>query len=149
MNVGIAPGADLGVEPQVFVTNIMTTDPGLMTVDDDALAMVTEVELEAIPSSLGRVELRVTHTRSFELIQVGVGEVHAADLVVEKEYVQAPLRAVNHGCLETPPETIVVYDVKLHEGVTLSQCESIDYAVECRLTVHEELDLVSSHERRV
>ena len=149
VHMGVAPGPDLGVEAQVLVTHVVAAEPGLQAVDDHALPVVPEVELEPVALSLGGVELRVLHPCRPELVEVGTRKAGASDLVVEEEDVDASLHAVDHRGLEPPAQIVVVHDVELHQRVSPGARQTGEDAVEGRLPVHQELDVVASEERRV
>jgi hypothetical protein len=56
--MGVAPRTGLGVLSQILVADIVTADPGFLSVDHDDLAMVAKIDLETIGAPLGGVELR-------------------------------------------------------------------------------------------
>ena len=54
--VGIAPRRQFGVASQVLIANVVPTDEALQAVDDDDLAVVAEVDLEAIEPAVTGAE---------------------------------------------------------------------------------------------
>jgi hypothetical protein len=46
--VGVAPGAQVRVQPEVLVADVVAADPAGNAVDDHHLAVIAEVELEAV-----------------------------------------------------------------------------------------------------
>ncbi|MNP37926.1 hypothetical protein D3C76_1314030 [compost metagenome] len=54
--MGIAPGRQPRVTTQVFVADVMPADKTLQPVDHDDLAMVAEVDLEAIEPATASCE---------------------------------------------------------------------------------------------
>ena len=61
LHVRVAPRADLRIFAEILVADIVPADKSRPAVDDDDLAMVAEVELEAVGVALAGVERADLH----------------------------------------------------------------------------------------
>ncbi|MCB1753381.1 MAG: hypothetical protein KDI74_16820 [Gammaproteobacteria bacterium] len=61
----------------------MTTNETGMSVDNEQLAMIAEVDLETVASPFGRLEAGNPDPRLLHQIQTGVRQLQAADFVKE------------------------------------------------------------------
>ena len=138
-----------GIETQVLVAHVVAADPGDLSVDHHVLAVVAEVELEAVVSPLGGVELRLLDAGRLELGEIALGKAHAAHLVVQHEHLDAPIGAVDQRGFEPASETVVVDDVELDEGVVLGLGEPLEDAGERGLTVHQQRRIIAAQEGTV
>ncbi len=134
---------ELGIEAEVLVANVVAADPDHLSVHDHVFAVVAEVELEAVVGALGGVELGLLDAGRLEFLEVGLGETRAADFVKEHEDFDAAVGAVDQRRLEPPPETVVVDDVELDQGVVLGLCQTRDDAVEGGVPVHQQCHVVA------
>src|SRR3546814_1489960 len=54
--MGIAPGAHRGAAAEVFIAEVQAADEGKTAVGDEDLAVIAEIELEAVDRPLGGAE---------------------------------------------------------------------------------------------
>ena len=59
--MGVAPGAEVRIQPQVFVADIMPADPADVAVHHDHFAVIAEIELKTIARTLGWLERTHLH----------------------------------------------------------------------------------------
>jgi hypothetical protein len=63
----VTPGSALGVFAQVLDADIVPADPGAASVHDHELAVVAEVDLEAVAPALGGIECREFYARGSQV----------------------------------------------------------------------------------
>ena len=89
LDVGVAPVPELGVLSHVLVADIVTADPRGVPIDDDDLAVVAEVDLEAIAGPLAGMEIEDVNSGVAELFDVACWQFVAADLVVQEMHLSS------------------------------------------------------------
>jgi hypothetical protein len=63
----VAPGSDIPISTEVFVTDIYSVDKADFTVDHDDLMVVSKIDLKSISKSMGgveRIDLLANFTRT-------------------------------------------------------------------------------------
>ena len=117
----------------------MAADPRDLAVDHYDLAVIPEVELEAVAAALLRVELVDLGPRGAEFVHVGTREVVAADLVVQEAHPDPGLGPLDEVGLELPADPVVVDDVELDQDVLPGGVDALEDALEGGVPVHQEL----------
>ena len=150
--MGIAPVATL-FQAQVFVADIVATDPGGLSVHHHILAMVAKIELEAIAPALGGAERGDVHAGHLQLAaEAGLAEFVAADLVVQQEYLEPGARLVRQYPAQPPAEVIVADNVELEQDVVFRAGEAGQDAVEGLPAVDQQFHAIAgggAHARQV
>jgi hypothetical protein len=115
--MGVAPRTGLGVLSQILVADIVTADPGFLSVDHDDLAMVAKIDLETIGAPLGGVELVGLDAIGRHVRQIGVGQVVAADLVVKHANLHPLPGLGRQSIFELTAQSVGTQDVKLDQNI--------------------------------
>src|SRR5690606_30320727 len=146
-DVGVAPGAELRVEPEVLVAHVEPAHVPAHAVDDDDLAVVAEVEAEPAAPRAPPAEPGDAHAGLVQLLEVPLREVVAADLVVEEVDADARAGLLDQPPLELPAQAVVADDVELGEDVALGRLDPREDGVEGGPAVDEEAEVVAARER--
>ena len=148
LHVRVAPRTDLRVLAEVFVADVVPADKRRAAIDNDDLAMVAKVKLEAIGVAFARIEGADVHARGAQFVLVSVGQTVAADFVVEQVTAYAGARLRDERVLEPAPEAVVVDDVKLHEHVIARLLDALEDRAKRRLSVDQQLGVVAARGRK-
>lgn len=144
LDVGVAPRADGWVFAEVFVADVVASDEGGATVCDDDLAVIAEVELEAVGVAFAGVEGTDVDPGVAEGLEVGGGEAVAADLVEEDVAADPGAGAFCEGGGEALAEGVVVDDVELDEDVVAGGGDVREDGVESGFAVDEEFGVIAA-----
>src|SRR5476649_580417 len=106
-DVGVAPVSEVRVAAKIFVADVVAPNVSGLAVDDDDLAVVAEVDLEAIAKVAAGQERTCFHRGFAELAQVSLGKLVRADLIVEKEHLDALASFGNEPRLQLPADLVV------------------------------------------
>ncbi len=142
--VRVAPGA-AAAEAQVFIAHVVAADPGADTVDDHDLAVVAEVELEAVAAALGGIEGRQAHPGALQAAVEGRAvEARGADLVVEQVDVHTGRGLAGEDIADPRAEAVIADDVELEQDVALGALQAGHDAAEGGVAVDQQLHPVAA-----
>lgn len=141
--VGVAPGAEALAFAEVFVADIQSAHEGLAAVDDDDLAVVAEVQLQARPPVAVGAEGAGLDAGVLHLAQVGFGEFVGTELVEEEVDAHAFAGLLDEGVLESGADPVAFDDEEIDEDVAVGLLDGAEEGVEGGLAVDEDLDLVA------
>jgi hypothetical protein len=84
LDMGIAPRRQARVRAEIFDADVVAADERAVAVDDDDLAMVAEVQLEAVDElAAGRERMHVDAAAA-QRVDVAARQIEAADAVVQQ-----------------------------------------------------------------
>ncbi|MCY1515763.1 hypothetical protein D9M68_503640 [compost metagenome] len=113
--MGVAPRRQRRTLAQVLHADIVAADKRLAPVHDDQLAVVAEVELEAVDEAAMRGKRPRIDARIEQRAHVAARQRMAADAVEQEVDLDAGLRALAQQRLQAPAQRIVVHDEELHD----------------------------------
>jgi len=137
LHVRIAPRRERRLVAKVFVARVQAPDEAAYAVHDHHLAVVAEVELEAIsPAARGEaVDLDAAVAQG---VHIRVGQCVASYAVVEQAHLHACRGALQQRIAQASPQGVVVDDEKLHEHVTLGSRDGGEHRFERGRAVYVE-----------
>ncbi len=140
----VTPVADIRIQPQVLIANIVATDPGHMPVDNDDLAVIAEVELEAVAAPLSGIESGNLHASLAQLAtQPRAVKIAAAYFIVEQVYADTGARLVRQDPADAPAQVVVANNVRLKQDVVLGGFQAAENTVEGLLAINQQLDSIA------
>ena len=146
--MGVAPVAHSPFPAQVLVAHVVAAYPGVFAVHDHVLAMVAEIELEAIAPPLRGVEGGNLDPGHLQLsVQAGLGKLATAYLVVQQEYLHPGPGPVRQHPAEALAQLVVADDIELEQDVVTGRFQARHNAVEGLLAVDQQLHLVAGGSR--
>ena len=88
----VPPTTECGVATQVFISYIVSSNPGNSSIDDDILAVIAKIQLEAIAGTLPAVERKYLDAGRTKFLAIRGGKSEAANFIVEKQNAYTTLR---------------------------------------------------------
>src|SRR5210317_839195 len=89
----VSPVTELRIAPSVFISHVVATDPCNSSVNNHGLTMVAENELKSVSQTFTAVKRPEFNACIRKSPAVSGGHPQAADLVIQKQYPDAPLRS--------------------------------------------------------
>src|SRR3546814_4035084 len=115
LQVGVAPRAHGRAASEVLVAEVQPADKGHVAVRNQYLAVVAEVQLEAVHGPLGGAEGAHHHAGGTQLGNEEMRQPIAADLVVEHVDPEAVSGAPRETRLEVAAEIVIAQNVDLQQ----------------------------------
>ena len=143
----VAPRPDPRIETEVLVAHVDPADEGDLAIDDDGLAVVAELDLEAM-ALRAAAEACDLAARFAKRREVAAREIRRSELVVEKPHRAAASPCRDQRVAQPPPDAVVAHDVELDEHVSLCLRDRREDRVEGRLAVDEEPRRVAAGRRQ-
>ncbi len=141
--VGVTPSAEAFASAEVFVADIQSAHEGFAAVDDDDLAVVAKVQLEARPPVAVGAEGAGLDAGLLHFAQVGLGEFVGTELVEEEVDAHAFPCPFDEGVLEAGADPVAFDDEEIDEDVAVGLRDGAEEGVEGGFAVDEDLDLVA------
>ena len=118
--MGVAPVANTRMRTEVFLADIVATDPGTVAVHHQDLAVVAEVELEAVAAPLCGIEGGDLYPHPSQLpAQARAVKVAAANLVVEDVNADPCAGAIGEQPTQALPQAVVADDIGFQQDIVL------------------------------
>src|SRR5690606_30720190 len=134
----IAPASEFRAPAEIFVPDIVSADPGLLSVHDENLAMVAVVDSsravdaqEVVPV----VEGKDPYSRRPQPPDVAARQPEAADVVIQQKDFDAGMRALDQRIGESLPHFVVADDVELDVDVAFGARDAVEDRAEGRVSV--------------
>ena len=80
----IPPIIELIAPAEIFITDIVTSNPAGNSIDYNNFAMIPKIDLEAVPRALLRVEIYGLNAACPEFLQIRIRQFVTADFIIEK-----------------------------------------------------------------
>src|SRR5690606_6002868 len=111
---------------EVFITDIDAADDREAAIHHRDLAMIAEVDLEAVAPALGGVERADIDAGFGQGADIGARQLEAADLVVEEVDLDAGARLGLQSLAQALADTVVAHDVVLEQDVFLRLFDRVE-----------------------
>jgi len=145
----IAPRAKARAPAHVFVTDVQPSDKRLAPVGDHQLAVIAEVDPEALAAIPVGDERLQPDARAAQLREIGRGQPARADLVDQHVNVHAAPSRVQQPRLDVAAQRVVANDEKLDEQKLAGLVNGLADRGKRRLAINEEMRAVARGDRQM
>ena len=147
--MGVAPVGKARSAPEVGVAHVVAAHPAAAAIDDHDLAVVAEVDAEAVEPAVPYPENADMNPGRLEFTGIRPGEAHRTDPVIEEVDLDARPGPLDQGRFETPAEVIRVNDEKLDENIAPGGGDARQDRFEGGVTVDQQTAAVALHHRKL
>ncbi len=143
----IAPWRQGRLAAEIFDPDVMSADKRALTVHRDDLAVIAEVQLQAVhEAAIGGERVRL-HAGRAQRRHVAVGQIETADAVVQEIDAHALLRFRDQRVFKHLAERVVTHDKELHDHVIACAFDRFEDRLESRGAVHQRAHGIARQER--
>ena len=127
---------------QVFFAQVVAAYKTGVSIDDQQLAVVAEIDLEAIAAPLGRFETRDFYTLTAHDLEVGIRHLDAAYFIVQEADPYAVARPVYQRIAHAPADRIVTNNIELDQHIRCRIINSADHVFIGFATIDQKFDVI-------